>query len=737
MVGSQSRRGRQRRGELPGTREAKHAIAILRQTLQAVQKGSLPGGQPAVELLEQQLRAWEAELFKGQPASVRRKSTQAYAQTVENRVQNLVETANVQARRLAATQAAVARSSRARQSTCDDLRDRGGRRGGGDRGAGPLLPWHLGPRMCIVDSAWYATRYDGYEDQPDEAAREPARHVASPARSMSAAEPPAGAVAPCSPTLSDQPGFSQISATQYREAADVSDAVLAEGLLSFMADVGSRAPPAPARRAALLTVAVSLCAGAQLNVPGTGGTATPAPQSTSTRSSPVKAAVAKPAAPQKAAGKKGTGTACSLAARLRAHRVPGGWPLRWPWWPAKKGEGHQSAVPQACLAGQARRAASRSAAGFELGRRRENRGGCSVAGVSHRGKPGSIRCQSWSRTLEMEVAYRDAAGRSASAALRRTIFAHKAIPMQSRIHVAGACVHSRCLYLAGSWPGLAGPALSKLRASYYTPLRALAGIHRPGQAGYTCSSNAAVCYHLGVAPIEWALASARLRFAAKVARNGPPYLLYFTGLEARGGELQSWRTARRFACSCPTSCRLFRSRLRTPRRAYPGAWRLVLKLALACAAANPWAADLVLQSCGVPRRTLLTEVKDESSEEDEPLCEICGRWCQPGGLEMHRIRAHSAKGTVARARECVDGSLCPVEFHSRIRLLRHLTHGAAACIHAVTSGELQPLDAQIIAAASERDRLERVMRRRLGLRDVAGAPVVRAPVVAVACAVDL
>ncbi len=76
------------------------------------------------------------------------------------------------------------------------------------------------------------------------------------------------------------------------------------------------------------------------------------------------------------------------------------------------------------------------------------------------------------------------------------------------------------------------------------------------------------------------------------------------------------------------------------------------------------------------------------------------------------------------------GSACPtclVDFRSRVRLLRHLTHGGVLCVAAVRDGLLPPADPEAVTAANELDRLDRAARRRLGLRDCQG-PAVRRPV---------
>ncbi len=95
---------------------------------------------------------------------------------------------------------------------------------------------------------------------------------------------------------------------------------------------------------------------------------------------------------------------------------------------------------------------------------------------------------------------------------------------------------------------------------------------------------------------------------------------------------------------------------------------------------------------------------------------------------MHAIRAHGNDGSWRLARSCAVGSVCPfcnVDVHNRIRLCRHLRHGAAKCVAASSSGLLPAQPPEEVEAANDRDRLERAARRKAGVRDAAGPHVIR------------
>ncbi len=59
------------------------------------------------------------------------------------------------------------------------------------------------------------------------------------------------------------------------------------------------------------------------------------------------------------------------------------------------------------------------------------------------------------------VAGRCATARVATAALRRSLLAQRSIEQYGSVTAAQACVHSRLLYLIGTWPELAAVPLGR------------------------------------------------------------------------------------------------------------------------------------------------------------------------------------------------------------------------------------------------------------------------------------
>ena len=235
--------------------------------------------------------------------------------------------------------------------------------------------------------------------------------------------------------------------------------------------------------------------------------------------------------------------------------------------------------------------------------------------------------------------------------------------------------------------------------------------------------------------MEWAIAVSRLRFAAKVSRRPRDFVTAL--LQGEGGK--KWRAGVSAACMalwqllptklssmpCPATSMAAWEEFWT---AFPMEWAGLLALALKTAALDPWKADAALDGTGMTRWTV------EQGEQEDPDCFMCGhcdRWfATPGGATQHRIRAHGVGVRTDLARACCVSQVCPAcgaDFRSRIRVLRHLAHGAADCMAACIGGSLPRHTEEEIAAADERDRLERAAKRKRGLRDVAGLPFVRPP----------
>ena len=118
-----------------------------------------------------------------------------------------------------------------------------------------------------------------------------------------------------------------------------------------------------------------------------------------------------------------------------------------------------------------------------------------------------------------EIAARAASARVASVALGRGFLAKQRLPERQRSHVAQACIHSRLLYHAGTWPALGKVAFAAFAGAFHRPLRRITATHRLLTPGLDRVRNVAVTSHLEVVTPAWALVAARLRLVARLTRG--------------------------------------------------------------------------------------------------------------------------------------------------------------------------------------------------------------------------
>jgi hypothetical protein len=103
-------------------------------------------------------------------------------------------------------------------------------------------------------------------------------------------------------------------------------------------------------------------------------------------------------------------------------------------------------------------------------------GGCirMVKAYKHLGAMAAATCP-----LGQEVAARTSSAGVACSALCRPVLGKTALPAKTRVAVAVACIHTRCNYLAGTWPLLSAPQQRRYDAAMMRPLRIICGAHRP------------------------------------------------------------------------------------------------------------------------------------------------------------------------------------------------------------------------------------------------------------------
>ena len=151
-----------------------------------------------------------------------------------------------------------------------------------------------------------------------------------------------------------------------------------------------------------------------------------------------------------------------------------------------------------------------------------------------------------------------------------------------------------------------------------------------------------------------ALVAARLQFAIRVAARECSYVTDI--LRSEGG--LRWREA--VVRSCGVIRMLVPAKVASlpdpavdilaweaSWRAAPGAWKLLVKVAVRVASKCPWKTADVLRSVGLNVQSVVLS----EGPSDEFLCELCCKWWpSKGSLAQHRRRAHGDLGLAESAR---------------------------------------------------------------------------------------
>ena len=332
-----------------------------------------------------------------------------------------------------------------------------------------------------------------------------------------------------------------------------------------------------------------------------------------------------------------------------------------------------------------------------------------------------------------EVAARASAANAATAALAARVLRNAHMSRQVRVQICSACVFSRLFVGAGAWGELSGHHVSRLCAAFYRPLHIISAprrAHGPAPDRRDWLSHVQAASRLPVPTFPCWLAAARLRYAARVSLSGGSGLIAV--LRAEGS--QPWK--RELTQSLEFARALLPDKLGAlPPAAshpevweqlwseFPGEWKAIVRFFFfARAAADPARAHQLAQTL-LPNSCHSGPVADE-----EWFCAECGRdFVTLSSLSHHRAKVHAPRRP---ARDVCSGSWCPncgKNFHTRLRVMKHLERGSRACQLALREGRLPRLPDHVIQEADARDRALMVELRKHGRFDNAGPPFRPAP----------
>ena len=314
--------------------------------------------------------------------------------------------------------------------------------------------------------------------------------------------------------------------------------------------------------------------------------------------------------------------------------------------------------------------------------------------------------------VDMEIANRVGIAKGALVELRRVF--KMELPISTNLLCIRLYVFSKLFYGAAAWPTLSKRNLTKVRTVYLQAHR-LAVNH--GYDGCKPSmSNEALVAKYEVAPVEVVLACMRLRFYSKLVVNASEAMRTVLSALVEVPSSYSFALVADFV-----QLRLF-SKLQgmpcftaDPHKwadmcdAYGAEFRSIVAL---------WAKSKCGKSCpvDVPSSLDVLPVVARSDPFLPHRCLDCPLgFASVQALGQHRRRAHGFMNPIRRS---IWGSKCPVcevQFHTRPRLLQHLSYDSASCKAIFLDGEPVVLPLELVLQLDAADAAKSRANRRAGL----------------------
>ena len=341
-----------------------------------------------------------------------------------------------------------------------------------------------------------------------------------------------------------------------------------------------------------------------------------------------------------------------------------------------------------------------------------------------------------------EVSARCSAAKAVTGALRKRVLADPRLPRKNRLQVAKAAVHSVLFLRTGCRARPAAGQSSMIYTAAMQPIRAVHEAARRADPDQPRTADAEVRRELAVPHPEAEVIADRLRLLARLSGSRSQALLGLLrapGSEAwRGDALKDLGVLK---AMLPGKLEEFPQPTVEPAMweqfwtKWPAQWKQLIKQFLAKVAADEAA---FLRACAAQGiRPMAGQMPGEIAEEDLAddgwMCGDCGQlFATHSRLAAHRGRLHGHRDPLRLKVACSQCPFCDVDFITRLRLRRHLSWGAAACVRRVP--ELMELPASMVEEADAKERHEANEAKRNGLDKTAGPPIRRAAAAPVAAA---
>ena len=277
-------------------------------------------------------------------------------------------------------------------------------------------------------------------------------------------------------------------------------------------------------------------------------------------------------------------------------------------------------------------------------------------------------------SMSAEVRQRASSAWGDISVLLRKFFRNSDIPCQKRVTVLMMITLSKLLYNSGTWGPLSKVDLQALQRVVVRVLRMIFGLeYIPGVKH--CNDDA-VLRAAGIPPMEWMLRRSRLAMLARLVRSRSTGLLALIQNSAscktswaslvRDDLAVIWRLSPKFdLMPCPDLT--------------PSVWA-----ALASCFGPQWLSLVRLVCCSVRPSVSSCEEGEEgnASLHSVHICPECGTIFLSGSrLATHRWSSHRVRSQVRFYAYGTCCKACHIEFHSRKRLIHHLSFASKKCFY--------------------------------------------------------
>ncbi|CAE8581932.1 unnamed protein product [Polarella glacialis] len=326
-----------------------------------------------------------------------------------------------------------------------------------------------------------------------------------------------------------------------------------------------------------------------------------------------------------------------------------------------------------------------------------------------------------------ELACRRACGAGALRPLRTAVYGNSRFSVEARKQLMESLVHSRLLHNVHIWCNFTGTDYAGMHRATMLGLRAIHDKYAVEQEDYR-NSDAKVLARLGHIEPRHLISIARLRYLPRMLKQGPDCLFAF--LEHTAGEATSWAEQLRLDTAwlrgalCTIDVPDFESK---PEDFFgyveenPGRWKGLVKAAARKHIERNKEQERVSRleqefvQFAVKHGAVQEQMFVQASVADQFICYDCEQtFGTVQGLGVHMHRMHGRRQMCRWFAQQDSCGSCLKKFHSRARLVVHLSQSSPRCLEHLMRVN-QPLEDAEVAELDHEDKLRNREEKKKGI----------------------